>query len=56
MESKDLNPAEIALNRATRSAHMLRLSDIFSTLLPVKMFPSLAKIAAPTLQCEYGCS
>src|SRR5215472_12241555 len=50
----DRTPAEIAAPSATRSAHIVKPRDAFSTFAPVKMRPSAERIAAPTWNCEYG--
>src|SRR5262249_11303623 len=47
-------PSESALSSATRSAQTVSAYVAFSTLQPVKIFPSLVRSAAPTLKFEYG--
>ena len=45
-----VTPSATALNRAVRSAQLVGVKAAFSTLQPVKMRPSLARRAAPTMK------
>ena len=54
MATIERTPAEIAAPSATRSAHMVRPSDAFSTFAPENTRPSAESSAAPTWNCDYG--
>ena len=49
-----VTPSLTALNSAVRSAQLVGVKAAFSTLQPVKMRPSSARSAAPTIKSEYG--
>src|SRR5579859_1872696 len=54
MATIERTPADIAAPSATRSAHIVKPSDAFSTFAPVNVRPSADNTAAPTWNCEYG--
>ena len=47
-------PSEYALNNAVRSAQIVKLKELFSTLQPVNIFPEAVNAVAPTRKFEYG--
>jgi hypothetical protein len=48
------DPVAMAEKIATRSAHIVKPYDAFSTLTPVKTFPRSSRTAAATGNREYG--
>ena len=52
--TKSFSPWSIALPTQTRSAHIVRPKEMFSTLLPEIIRPDFSRSAAPTRKFEYG--